>query len=197
MPGLRLTSLCVERGDTLVLASDGLRSDFARGLWAEDSPEQLASGILARSAKGTDDACVLVARYLRDPSMCLPIRHPADVAGARLKVRELALRRGFNGVGAEALATAVSELSRNALVHAGGGELCVAYAARDARRGLEVVARDHGPGIADLALALTDGWSSTGSLGLGLSGARRFADEFELASTPGQGTTVTLRKWLP
>ena len=125
----------------------------------------------------------------------LPVSVDSDVAIARRTARELAARQGLGATAVEALATAVSELARNIVVHAGHGTLAVATVERDGRRGVQVVACDHGPGIADPVRALEDGFTTGDGLGLGLPSARRFADEFELRSSPGRGTTVTLIKW--
>ncbi|OLC67000.1 MAG: ATP-binding protein [Candidatus Rokubacteria bacterium 13_1_40CM_2_68_8] len=128
-------------------------------------------------------------------SVRVPIRHESDVAMARKRVREMARRQGLEERAVEALATAVSEVARNIVVHAGLGELLLDAAEERGRRGVVVIARDGGPGIPDLEMALRDGYSSAEGLGLGLSSARRLVDEFEIISTAGQGTTVTLKKW--
>jgi len=93
------------------------------------------------------------------------------------------------------LVTAVSELARNTVVYGGGGDMDWEVIEEAGRVGLRLVFRDEGPGIADVKLALTDGWTSGGGLGLGLTGARRLVDEFELDTTPGQGTRVTITRW--
>jgi serine/threonine-protein kinase RsbT len=93
------------------------------------------------------------------------------------------------------LITAASELARNALVHGGSGTASIETIRCDERCGVRVTFRDSGPGIADVGLAMTDGWSSGSGLGLGLGGARRLVDEFTLDSRPGRGTTVTVVKW--
>lgn len=126
----------------------------------------------------------------------LPIGELADVAVARRVLRELALRHGMPHVMTEAMATALSEVASNILVHAGRGEIAIGAALGAGRACLEVIARDHGPGIADPARALEDGYSTGGGLGIGLAGARRMVNEFTLESEPGRGTTVTLRKWV-
>jgi serine/threonine-protein kinase RsbT len=95
------------------------------------------------------------------------------------------------------MVTAASELARNVLRYGGGGRAELEQVQRDGCAGVRVTFIDNGPGIADLELAMTDGYTSGGGMGLGLSGARRLADEFEIASTPGQGTTVTITKWKP
>jgi serine/threonine-protein kinase RsbT len=119
----------------------------------------------------------------------------SDVAIARQRTREVAARQGLSGAATEALTTAVSEIARNIVVHAGAGEIWIAAVVEPDRRGVVVTALDTGPGIADLAEAMRDGFSSTGSLGFGLPGARRLVGEFEIESTVDRGTRVTLRSW--
>jgi serine/threonine-protein kinase RsbT len=119
----------------------------------------------------------------------------SDVVIARRRTRELAAQEGLPEAATEALATAVTEIARNALVHAGGGEVLIAAVAAPRGRGVTVIAVDAGPGIADVDQAMQDGFSTTGSLGFGLPGARRLVDEFAIESTPGAGTRVTLRSW--
>ena len=108
---------------------------------------------------------------------------------------ELAARLGFSGTDLTVIATAVSEVARNIVRFAGSGEVVVELVERP-RRGVQVVARDTGPGIADVEQALTDGYSTYDGLGLGLPGARRLMDEFAVVSEAGRGTTVTMTKWL-
>jgi serine/threonine-protein kinase RsbT len=107
----------------------------------------------------------------------------------------MAVRGGLSASATHALATAVSEIARNIVVHAGVGELTVCVVDDLDRRGLMVTACDTGAGIPDLEQAMQDGYSTRESLGLGLSGARRLVDEFELVSAPDRGTTVILKKW--
>jgi serine/threonine-protein kinase RsbT len=127
----------------------------------------------------------------------LPIRDESDVVMARKRARELGAKEGMREVAIEALATAISEVARNVVVHAvGGGELLLGLVEHADRRGVVVVARDAGPGIEDPTQALTEGYSTAGSLGLGLSSAKRLVDEFDLVSTRGEGTTVTMKKWI-
>ena len=126
----------------------------------------------------------------------LPIRSGDDVVRVRQQVRVVAATSGLSLVDQTKVVTAASELARNALVHGGGGTARIEEVTSDqGRRGIRVGFTDEGPGIADLDLALTDGWSSGDGLGLGLSGARRLVDEFELTSKPGHGTTVVVVKW--
>jgi len=112
-----------------------------------------------------------------------------------MRVFELATRHGLVEAAAAALATAVTEVARNMIVHAGGGELTVIAVDEIGRRGVIVTAQDDGPGIEDIDRAMRDGFSTTGSLGLGLPGAQRLVDEFEIESVVAAGTRVTLRKW--
>jgi len=119
-----------------------------------------------------------------------------DVVTARQAGRELAAKIGFSGCDLTLIATAISEVARNIIVYAERGEIVLSAVADGGRRGLQVVAHDEGPGIADAELAMRDGYSTGKSLGLGLPGARRLMDELELDSEVGRGTTVTMKKWL-
>lgn len=126
----------------------------------------------------------------------LPIRSGDDVVRVRQQVRTAAADNGLSLVDQTKLVTAASELARNTLVHGGGGTARVEVVkSTNGRTGVKLHFTDEGPGIADVSLALTDGWSSGNGLGLGLSGARRLVDEFELTSQPGTGTSVTVVKW--
>lgn len=127
----------------------------------------------------------------------IPIAREEDIVEARHKGRELGASIGLGSTEQTLVATAISEVARNILVYATRGEIVLAEADDGERRGVVVVARDHGPGIKDIARALQDGYSTSGSLGLGLPGARRLMDELVLESAPGQGTTVTMKKWVP
>nr|WP_179421563.1 anti-sigma regulatory factor [Pedococcus badiiscoriae] len=117
-----------------------------------------------------------------------------DIVAARSAARELAVRAGFSGADLTMLATAVSEVARNIVRFASTGEVTVELLDRP-RPGIRVVARDTGPGIADVGRALEDGYSTCQGLGLGLPGARRLMDEFNIVSEPGHGTTVSMTKW--
>jgi serine/threonine-protein kinase RsbT len=123
------------------------------------------------------------------------VSHESDVAAARQRTRELAARQGLTAAATEALATAVSEIAYNIVVHAGSGQIRIAAVVERCRRGVIVIAQDFGPGISDIAQAMQDGFSTAGSLGFGLPGARRLVDGFEIESTVGEGTRVTLRSW--
>ena len=126
----------------------------------------------------------------------LPIRTGEDVVRVRQQVRVVAAKTGLSLVDQTKVVTAASELARNALVYGGGGLARVeVVTSGNGRKGIRIGFIDEGPGIADLDLALTDGWSSGDGLGLGLSGARRLVDEFELTSKPGSGTSVVVVKW--
>ncbi len=129
------------------------------------------------------------------PRIRLPIGEEADVAVARRHVRELGEEVGFAAGRLAALATAVTEVARNIVVHARRGELLLGLVVERGRRGICVVARDAHPGIADVAKAMEDGYSTGSGLGLGLPSAKRLVDEFSLASAVGEGTTVVLKKW--
>jgi len=124
------------------------------------------------------------------------IRSDRDIVVARQEGRALAERLGFTGTDLVAIATAISEIARNIIQYAGEGEVVLSEVRKEGRSGILIVARDQGPGIANLELAMQDGYSTSGGLGLGLSGARRLVDEFEIVSELGKGTTVTMRKWL-
>jgi serine/threonine-protein kinase RsbT len=129
------------------------------------------------------------------PRYQVPIRSDDDVVEARLRGRRVAERQGFSPVEITLITTAISEVARNIVIHAGCGQLAVGMVEIRGRRGLEVTARDDGPGIADVDLAMTDGYSTRRGLGLGLPGVRRLMDEVELHTMAGVGTTVVLRKW--
>ncbi len=117
------------------------------------------------------------------------------IVAARQKVRELASNMGFGAVDQTRIATAVSELARNIYRFAGKGGVTI-FGLQGDRKGIRIVCEDDGPGIADIELAMTDGYSTIKSLGLGLPGAKRLMDEFEIESEPGKGTKVTITKWL-
>ena len=130
-----------------------------------------------------------------DAELRVPVRTDADIVVARQEGRRLAAQLEFTGSDLTVIASAISEIARNIVEYAKQGEIEMRHSERNGRRGIVVVARDEGPGIRDISLALQDGFSTSGSLGLGLPGARRLMDEFEIVSEPGKGTTVTMRKW--
>jgi serine/threonine-protein kinase RsbT len=125
----------------------------------------------------------------------IPIEAEGDVVKARQKGRELATMLGFSTTDQTLIATAISEIARNIVRYARRGSVTFTRIERQGRAGIQIVATDSGPGIADVELAMRDGYSTGKSLGVGLPGARRLVDELELVSNVGVGTTVTLRKW--
>jgi serine/threonine-protein kinase RsbT len=125
----------------------------------------------------------------------VPIRSDVDILLARQQGRQMAADIGLPVVDQVSTATAISELARNILQYARTGEIVLSVVQRGGKRGVMVVARDHGPGIANLELVLQGGYSASGGLGLGLSGTKRLMDEFDIDSRAGEGTTVTVKKW--
>lgn len=123
------------------------------------------------------------------------IQSPEDVVSVRQAVRQRALELGFNLVDQTKIVTAASELARNTLQHGGGGTVLIEGLDQTGRRGLRLTFEDRGPGIPDINLALKDGFTTAGGLGLGLSGARRLSNEFHITSQPGEGTRVTIVRW--
>ncbi len=130
-------------------------------------------------------------------AMVLPIRSDEDVVRLRQSVREQMIAAGFSLIDQTKMITAASELARNTLRYGGGGEAHLQKLLQGVRKGIGLTFIDHGPGIPDIARALTDGYTTGGGMGLGLSGAKRLADEFDIESAPGQGTTVRICKWKP
>ncbi|HEU4453787.1 MAG TPA: anti-sigma regulatory factor [Longimicrobium sp.] len=124
-----------------------------------------------------------------------PIRTEEDVVLSRQAVRSWAVELGFSLVDQTKIVTAASELARNTVVYGGGGTLRMEALEDGARRGLRLTFEDQGPGIADIDQALRDGFTSGGGLGLGLGGARRLVNEFQIDSQPGRGTKITVVKW--
>ena len=124
-----------------------------------------------------------------------PIHIEQDVVLARQMARKLATECGMRLIDLTKLVTAVSELARNTMVYGGGGDMDWQILDDNARTGLRLTFRDEGPGIADVKLAMTDGWTSGNGLGLGLTGAKRLVEEFELDTTPGKGTRITITRW--
>ena len=127
----------------------------------------------------------------------LSLRSGEDVVRLRQAVRERAVGIGFSLVDQTKIVTAASELGRNTIQYGGGGTCILSQAVAGARRGLRLEFVDQGPGIKDLELALKDGYTTGGGLGLGLSGAKRLSDEFDIQSAPGSGTRVTIVRWIP
>ena len=130
---------------------------------------------------------------LRDELIAL--RSTDDIIKARQLVRDCAVLQGLSLVDQTKLVTAASELARNTLVHGGGGEMCLRAVNEGTRRGVQVTFTDQGPGIPDVELAMTDGYTTNGGLGLGLSGSKRLVNEFAIESKPGKGTTVRIVRW--
>jgi len=123
-----------------------------------------------------------------------PIRSSEDIVVIRRVVREWSIASGFSLVEQTKLVTAASELARNTLIYGGGG-VARLEKLNGPRRGVRIAFHDQGPGIADLEQALSDGFTTGGGLGLGLGGARRLSNEFDVKSAPGEGTTVTIARW--
>jgi len=127
----------------------------------------------------------------------VPINSDQDIVAARQKGRSLATALGFSSGDATLIATAISELARNIVTYAKSGEIQITVINGSNRQGIQLVAHDEGPGISDIPQALRDGFSTSGSLGLGLPGVKRLVDEFEVVSAEKSGTTVTAKKWKP
>ena len=123
------------------------------------------------------------------------IQTDADIVTARQKGRELAAARGFTRTDQTLIATAISEIARNIVEYAQRGEMTLSPVDSQGLSGIVIVAQDEGPGITDIELAMNEGYSTAKSLGMGLPGTRRLMDEFDLKSIPGEGTTVTMKKW--
>jgi serine/threonine-protein kinase RsbT len=133
---------------------------------------------------------------MSDPGeLVVPIKADVDVVFARQKVRGLVSDLRFSGSELTLIATAISEVARNIVSYAGSGEIVLRVVQRGQRRGLLVIARDRGPGIADIERAMEDGYSTSRGLGLGLPGSKRLMDEFQLVSEVGKGTEITMTKW--
>lgn len=130
-------------------------------------------------------------------SRVISISVDADIVTARQEGRLLAARIGFSSSDQIFIATAISEAARNILQYAGSGEIILDRIRDTGREGIQIVARDQGPGIKDIPRALEDGFSTSGGLGLGLPGIRRLMSELHVTSTPGKGTTITIKKWRP
>lgn len=127
----------------------------------------------------------------------VPIRVEGDIVTARQRGRTLAGALGFSSTECTLIATAISEVARNIIEYAGTGEIALAQVLDSEERCIVIVARDRGPGIPDVALAMRDGYSTGGSLGMGLPGAKRLMDELDIETGPDAGTVITMRKWVP
>jgi serine/threonine-protein kinase RsbT len=125
----------------------------------------------------------------------VPLKSETDIVQVRQLVRKLCIEIGFGLVDQTKMVTAASELARNVVKYAGSGNMRWERLTKDARKGLRLHFEDHGPGIADINQAMTDGWTTGGGLGLGLSGSKRLVNEFEIESTLGQGTRVSITRW--
>jgi serine/threonine-protein kinase RsbT len=130
-----------------------------------------------------------------DTDLLVPIRADLDVVFARQEARRMVSGLRFSSSELTLIATAISEVARNIVSYAGTGEIILRIVEKGQRRGLQVIARDQGPGIADIARAMEDGYSTSRGLGLGLPGSKRLMDEFDLVSEVGRGTEVTMTKW--
>jgi serine/threonine-protein kinase RsbT len=123
------------------------------------------------------------------------VQSAEDVVGIRQAVRQRAVELGFNLVNQTKIVTAASELARNTVQYGGGGRVTIDAVEDLGRRGLRLTFEDDGPGIPDVELAMKDGFTTSGGLGLGLSGARRLSNDFTIESTPGKGTRVIITRW--
>lgn len=137
----------------------------------------------------------MLGAQAHDSAQILALHSDEDVVRLRKLVRDSMVAMGFGLIEQTKIITAASELARNTLRYGGGGEAHIARVCDGARQGLELRFVDAGPGIEDIPLALTDGYTSGGGLGLGLGGAKRLADAFHIDTVPGAGTTVTIAKW--
>ena len=124
-----------------------------------------------------------------------PLASDIDVLAARRGVRDWARDIGLSTLDSTKVVTATSELARNTVVHGGGGVMCLEVVRRAGRQGLRVKFQDHGPGIPEIDMAMTDGYTTAGGMGIGLPGARRLVNDFELTSTAAGGTCVTIVRW--
>jgi serine/threonine-protein kinase RsbT len=125
----------------------------------------------------------------------LPIERDEHIVSVRQAVRRRAIEAGFSLVDQTKVVTAASELARNAIQHGGGGTALIEMVNHGPRRGLRLTFEDHGPGIPDVELAMKDGYTTSGGLGLGLSGAKRLSNEFDITSVVGEGTRVVITRW--
>jgi serine/threonine-protein kinase RsbT len=123
------------------------------------------------------------------------IQSDLDIVAARMAARDMAKAMGFGAIDQARIATAISELARNIYLYAGEGTVTVSEVQQGIRKGLEVICEDQGPGIEDISLVMTDGYTTSKGMGMGMPGARRLMDDFEIISIVGEGTKITCRKW--
>lgn len=135
----------------------------------------------------------MVMRILKNET--ISIKNEPDIVAARKRASDFASEAGFGLLAKTKLVTAVSELSRNVLVHAKGGSAAFQIIENNFRKGVQIIFEDNGPGIADIEMAMQDGYSTKGSLGMGLSGSRRLVNEFKIDSTVGKGTSISILIW--
>lgn len=132
----------------------------------------------------------------RDSQVHVRIQNSADIVAARQQGRALASQAGFSHSNLTIIATAISEVARNIVEYAKEGEVIITLISDTTKKGVEIIASDQGPGIADITTVMRDGYSTGKGLGIGLPGARRLMDEFAIASAIGTGTVVTMKKWV-
>ena len=132
----------------------------------------------------------------RDCQVHVRIQNSADIVAARQQGRNLASQAGFSHSNLTIIATAISEVARNIVEYAKEGEVIITLISDATKKGVEIIAADQGPGIADVTTVMRDGFSTGKGLGIGLPGARRLMDEFAIASAVGTGTVVTMKKWV-
>lgn len=132
----------------------------------------------------------------RDCQVHVRIQNSADIVAARQQGRNLAAQAGFSHSNLTIIATAISEVARNIVEYAIEGEVIITLISDASKKGVEIIAADNGPGIADVTTVMRDGFSTGKGLGIGLPGARRLMDEFAIASAVGNGTVVTMKKWV-
>jgi serine/threonine-protein kinase RsbT len=125
----------------------------------------------------------------------MPLKRSEDIVLMRQVVRERAIAQGLSLVDQTKIVTAASELARNTVLYGGGGEVEIELVVNGSRRGVRLVFTDRGPGIAEIELAMKDGYTTGGGLGLGLGGAKRLSNEFSIESRPGEGTRVEITRW--
>ncbi|GAA5528443.1 serine/threonine-protein kinase RsbT [Herpetosiphon gulosus] len=129
------------------------------------------------------------------PNKVITIQSDLDIVAARMAARDMAKAMGFGAIDQARIATAISELARNIYLYAGEGTVTVSEIQQGLRKGLQVVCEDQGPGIEDISLVMQDGYTTSKGMGMGMPGAKRLMDEFEIESVVGEGTKITCRKW--